>query len=125
MQNTSTQRSLTSSTFHSFQSRPWPKTFSAVDILSNTDGIVLPREIRVAIAGIGNCASSLVRGTEFYRTAQKKTGLMNEKVGPFNVSDIGFTAAFDIDERKVGTDVSDEIYAEPNNIRTITRLRYL
>ncbi|TMI33218.1 inositol-3-phosphate synthase, partial [Candidatus Bathyarchaeota archaeon] len=50
----------------------------------------MPREIRVAIAGVGNCASSLVQGTEFYRTTQKKIGLMNEKVGPFKVSDIRF-----------------------------------
>ncbi len=83
----------------------------------------MPREIRVAIAGIGNCASSLVQGTEFYRTAQKRTGLMNEKVGPYKVSDIRFVAAFDIDERKVGKDLSEAVCAEPNNTRKIVQLR--
>jgi len=83
----------------------------------------LLREIRVAIAGVGNCASSLVQGTEFYRSAQKKVGLMNEKVGPFKVSDIKFVAAFDIDERKVGKDLSEAIYAEPNNTRKIVQVR--
>src|SRR3989441_1353497 len=83
----------------------------------------MPREIRVAIAGIGNCASSLVQGTEFYRTAQKKIGLMNDKVGPFKVSDIRFVAAFDIDERKVGKDLSEAVYAEPNNTRKIVQAR--
>jgi len=83
----------------------------------------LPREIRVAIAGVGNCASSLVQGTEFYRTAQTKIGLMNEKVGPFKVSDIRFVAAFDIDERKVGKDLSEAVYAEPNNTRKVVQVR--
>src|SRR3989441_1670349 len=83
----------------------------------------MPREIRVAIAGIGNCASSLVQGTEFYRTAQKKIGLMNDKVGPFKVSDIRFVAAFDIDERKVGKDLSEAVYAEPNNTRKVVQAR--
>lgn len=85
----------------------------------------MPREIRVAIAGIGNCASSLVQGTEFYRTAQKKVGLMHEKIGPFKVSDIRFVAAFDIDERKVGKDLSEAVYAEPNNTRKIVQVRPL
>ena len=83
----------------------------------------MPREIRVAIAGIGNCASSLVQGTEFYRKAQKKMGLMNDKVGPYKVSDIRFVAAFDIDERKVGKDLSEAVYAEPNNTRKIVQVR--
>ena len=83
----------------------------------------MPREIRVAIAGIGNCASSLVQGTEFYRNAQKKSGLMNEKIGPYKVSDIRFVAAFDIDERKVGKDLSEAVYAEPNNTRKIVQVR--
>ncbi len=81
----------------------------------------MPREIRVALAGIGNCASSLVQGVEFYRTAQKRIGLMNEKIGPFKVSDIRFVAAFDVDERKVGKDLSEAIYAEPNNTRKIVQ----
>ena len=82
----------------------------------------MPREIRVAIAGVGNCASSLVQGIEFYRTGQRKNGLMNEKVGPFKVSDIKIVAAFDIDERKVGKDLSEAIYAEPNSTRKIVQV---
>ncbi|HEV2120163.1 MAG TPA: inositol-3-phosphate synthase [Candidatus Bathyarchaeia archaeon] len=82
----------------------------------------MTREIRVAIAGIGNCASSLVQGIEFYRTSLKRVGLMNEKIGPFKVSDIKFVAAFDIDARKVGKDLSEAIYGEPNNTRKIVQV---
>ncbi|HZY46746.1 MAG TPA: inositol-3-phosphate synthase [Candidatus Bathyarchaeia archaeon] len=83
----------------------------------------MPKEIRVALAGVGNCASSLVQGVEFYQSPQKKIGLMNEKIGPFKAADIRFTAAFDIDERKVGKDLSEAIYAEPNNTRKIVQVR--
>jgi myo-inositol-1-phosphate synthase len=83
---------------------------------------MMPREIRVALAGVGNCASSLVQGTEFYRISQKKIGLMHEKVGSYKVSDIRFVAAFDIDARKVGKDLSESIYAEPNNTRKIAQV---
>ena len=76
------------------------------------------RKVRVAIIGVGNCASSLVQGVEFYRDApedQEVPGLMHVNLGGYHVGDIEFTAAFDIDRNKVGQDLSEAIYAEPNN----------
>ncbi|MBO0888587.1 inositol-3-phosphate synthase [Candidatus Bathyarchaeota archaeon] len=74
-------------------------------------------KIRVAIAGIGNCASSLVQGIEYYRQQKKPVGLSYPKIGPYSVSDIEIVAAFDIDKRKVGKDLSEAIFQEPNNTR--------
>ncbi|AEE14218.1 Myo-inositol-1-phosphate synthase [Thermodesulfobium narugense DSM 14796] len=74
------------------------------------------QEIRVAIVGVGNCASSLVQGVEFYKNSAKKPiGLIHEKIGPYKLENIRFVAAFDIDERKVGKDLSEAIFAAPNN----------
>src|SRR3569833_563209 len=76
------------------------------------------RKVRVAIIGVGNCASSLVQGVEFYRNApedQDVPGLMHVNLGGYHVRDIEFTAAFDIDRNKVSKDLSEAIYAEPNN----------
>ena len=75
-------------------------------------------EIRVAIIGIGNCASSLVQGIHYYRDAKEDeyvTGLMHVKVGPYHIRDIKVVAAFDVDSNKVGLDVADAIWVEPNN----------
>jgi myo-inositol-1-phosphate synthase len=75
-------------------------------------------KIRVGIIGVGNCASSLVQGIEFYRNASEEDfvpGLMNVNLGGYHVSDIEFTAAFDIAATKVGRDLSEAILAEPNN----------
>ncbi|BEP13142.1 inositol-3-phosphate synthase [Acidothermaceae bacterium B102] len=74
--------------------------------------------IRVAIVGVGNCASSLVQGVEYYRNADPEArvpGLMHVKVGPYHVGDIDFVAAFDVDGKKVGQDLSDAIGASENN----------
>jgi myo-inositol-1-phosphate synthase len=74
--------------------------------------------INVAIIGLGNCASSLVQGVHFYREAKKNQtipGLMHVDVGGYHISDINFVAAIDIDVNKVGKDISEAIYAEPNN----------
>ena len=74
--------------------------------------------IRLAIVGVGNCASSLVQGLEFYRDADptdEVPGLMHVKLGPYHVSDVEVVAAFDVDGKKVGRDVSEAIFAEPNN----------
>ena len=74
--------------------------------------------VNVAIIGVGNCASSLVQGVEFYRDAAPDEfvpGLMHVDLGGYHVSDIRFTAAFDIDSRKVGRDLSEAVFAEPNN----------
>lgn len=76
------------------------------------------KKIRVALIGIGNCASSLVQGVEFYKNAQgaeSVPGLMHVNLGGYHIHDIEFTAAFDINETKVGKDLSEAIFAEPNN----------
>jgi myo-inositol-1-phosphate synthase len=75
-------------------------------------------EIRVALAGIGNCASSLVQGVEYYRnfdeTKEQVSGLMHNVLGGYRIADIKFVAAFDIDKRKIGKDLSEAILSEPN-----------
>jgi myo-inositol-1-phosphate synthase len=75
-------------------------------------------EIRVAIAGVGNCASSLVQGVEYYRAAdpeERVPGLMHVKLGRYHVGDVTFVAAFDVDAAKVGLDVGKAIFASQNN----------
>ena len=73
-------------------------------------------KIRVAIAGVGNCASSLVQGLEYYRGRNEGTfaGLMHARIGDWGPSDIEIVAAFDIDRRKVGKRVEEAIFAKPN-----------
>ena len=76
------------------------------------------RKVKVAIIGVGNCASSLVQGVEFYKNAPPDEfvpGLMHVSLGGYHVRDIEFSAAFDIDAEKVGKDLSDAIFATPNN----------
>lgn len=75
-------------------------------------------KVRVAIIGIGNCASSLVQGVQFYKDAPDDAfvpGLMHARLGGYHVSDIEFTAGIDIDVEKVGKDLSEAIFAGPNN----------
>ncbi|MDB6123173.1 MAG: Myo-inositol-phosphate synthase [Pedosphaera sp.] len=75
-------------------------------------------KIRVALIGVGNCASSLVQGVEFYQNAREGEtvpGLMHVDLGGYHIRDIEFTAAFDVNETKVGRDLSEAIFAEPNN----------
>ncbi|MBI2171064.1 MAG: inositol-3-phosphate synthase [Chloroflexi bacterium] len=79
-------------------------------------------KINVAIIGVGNCASSLVQGVHKYREATEETfipGLMHTVLGGYHIGDITFVAAFDIDKNKVGRDLSEAIYAPPNNTITI------
>jgi myo-inositol-1-phosphate synthase len=74
--------------------------------------------VRIAIVGVGNCASSLVQGLHFYRDAdpgEAVPGLMHVKLGPYHVGDVEAVAAFDVDGKKVGRDLSEAIFAEPNN----------
>ena len=76
------------------------------------------RKIRVAIVGVGNCASSLVQGRYYYENAKEEDfvpGLMHVNLGGYHVRDIEFVAAFDINRTKVGKDLSEAIYAHPNN----------
>lgn len=74
--------------------------------------------IRVAIAGLGNCASSLVQGVEYYKDAKdedKIPGIMHPNFGGYRIRDIEFVAAFDVDAAKVGKDISEAIFASQNN----------
>ncbi len=76
------------------------------------------RKIRVAIIGVGNCASSLVQGVHYYRNAKpgdRIPGIMHVDLGGYHLSDLEFVAAFDVDKNKVGKDLADAIYAKPNN----------
>lgn len=75
-------------------------------------------KVRVGIVGIGNCASSLVQGVHFYRNAKEGDsipGIMHVNLGGYHIRDIEFTVAVDIDKRKVGRDLAQAIYAQPNN----------
>src|SRR5947208_14641845 len=74
--------------------------------------------IRVGVVGVGNCAASLVQGVHYYRDAdpaQKVPGLMHVRFGLYHVRDIEFVAAFDVDAKKVGRDLSEAIFASENN----------
>jgi myo-inositol-1-phosphate synthase len=75
-------------------------------------------DVRVAIVGVGNCASSLVQGVEYYQNADETSsvpGLMHVRFGPYHVRDVKFVAAFDVDAKKVGFDLSEAIFASENN----------
>ena len=74
--------------------------------------------VRVAIVGVGNCATSLIQGVHYYRDADPTAtvpGLMHVMFGDYHVSDIEFVAAFDVDDMKVGKDLSEAINASQNN----------
>ena len=74
--------------------------------------------VRVAIVGVGNCASSLVQGVEYYKDAQPDSavpGLMHVQFGPYHVRDVEFVAAFDVDAKKVGQDLAHAIFSSENN----------
>ena len=77
-----------------------------------------PKEIRVAIVGVGNCANSLIQGVYYYKDAptdQEIPGLMNVEVGGYHVRDVKFVAAFDVDAKKVGKDLVEAMWASENN----------
>ena len=83
-------------------------------------------KVRVAIVGVGNCASSLVQGRYYYADAKDGDfvpGLMHVNLGGYHVRDIEFVAAFDVDRNKVGKDLSEAIYSEPNNTYGSPRCR--
>jgi myo-inositol-1-phosphate synthase len=74
--------------------------------------------IRVALVGVGNCATSLIQGVQYYRDAdpeQQVPGLMHVQFGPYHVRDVQFVSAFDVDAKKVGQDIADAIGASENN----------
>jgi len=85
-------------------------------------------KVRVAIIGVGNCASALVQGVEYYKNApehERVPGLMHVNLGGYHISDIEFTAAFDVVEGKVGKDLSEAIFAHPNNTYKFTDVPFL
>lgn len=75
----------------------------------------MKNKIRVAIVGVGNCASSLIQGIEYYKDNSDIIGLMNYDLEGYKPGDIEVVAAFDVDNRKVGKNVSEAIFAKPNN----------
>jgi myo-inositol-1-phosphate synthase len=82
-------------------------------------------KVRVAIVGVGNCASSLVQGRYYYENANDDDfvpGLMHVNLGGYHVRDIDFVAAFDIDKNKVGKDLGEAIYTKPNNTITFQQV---
>ncbi|MBN1451791.1 MAG: inositol-3-phosphate synthase, partial [Anaerolineales bacterium] len=86
------------------------------------------KKIRVAIIGVGNCASSLVQGVQFYKDAKEDEqipGLMHVNLGGYHVRDIEFTAAFDVVDTKVGRDLSEAIFAYPNNTYKFSDVPFL
>ncbi|QJE72402.1 inositol-3-phosphate synthase [Aerophototrophica crusticola] len=82
-------------------------------------------KVRVALVGVGNCASSLVQGIEYYRHANDDLpvpGLMNVKLGGYHVGDVEAVAAFDVSREKVGLDLADAILAPPNNTQIFAKV---
>ncbi|PYF77268.1 inositol-3-phosphate synthase [Pedobacter nutrimenti] len=72
-------------------------------------------KIKVAILGVGNCASSLVQGVEYYTThSDKKSGLMTDNIGGYTAGNIEFVCGFEVDERKIGSTLKEAIFAKPN-----------
>jgi myo-inositol-1-phosphate synthase len=74
-------------------------------------------EIRVALVGVGNSASALIQGVEYYRKAKEGAnvpGLMHVKFGRYHISDVRFVAAFEVNKEKIGKDLSDAIFVAPN-----------
>ena len=86
------------------------------------------KKIRVAIIGVGNCASSLIQGVTFYKDAgdnDQVPGLMHVNLGGYHIRDIEFTAAFDVVDTKVGKDLSEAIFAYPNNTVKFADVPYM
>src|SRR5262249_4632278 len=81
--------------------------------------MTLRQNIKVAIAGVGNCASSLVQGVQYYRdrTGDELEGVMRHSIGGYRCGDVEFVAAFDVDRRKVGRSLEEAIFAKPNCTR--------
>ncbi len=80
--------------------------------------------IKVALAGIGNCASSFVQGLAYYKqhTGSEATGLLHDVLAGMRVKNIAIVAAFDVDDRKVGKDLADAIFSAPNVARRVIDL---
>ena len=72
-------------------------------------------KVKVAILGVGNCASSFVQGLQYYKDKNEENGLISDVIGGYRVSDIEVVCAFDINKSKVGKDLSEAIFIDPNN----------
>ncbi|HEY4125848.1 MAG TPA: inositol-3-phosphate synthase [Rhizomicrobium sp.] len=86
----------------------------------------MSEKVRVAIVGVGNCASSLVQGVDYYRGVgdnEAVAGLMHVRLGKYHIDDIEFTSAFDVNATKVGHNLAEAIYAEPNNTHRFARAK--
>ena len=97
-----------------------PRTTKRKDTMSQQNGKVRASKdkVRVALIGVGNCANSLLQGVEYYKDASPEDavpGLMHVDLGGYHISDIEFTAAFDVVKGKVGVDLADAIWAHPND----------
>ena len=83
------------------------------------------KKIKVAILGVGNCASSFVQGIQYYSENNTEDGLISDYIGGYAVSDIEVVAAYDINQSKVGKDLSEAIFAEPNNTIKFCDVKHL
>ena len=86
------------------------------------------KKVRVAVIGVGNCASSLVQGIQFYKDAADDAdvpGIMHARLGGYHISDIEFSLGIDVNATKVGKDLCEAIAAEPNNTYKFTEVPYL
>src|SRR5206468_2267528 len=84
-------------------------------------------KIKVALAGVGNCASALIQGIQYYRKNPPAedgltTGLMHPSFGPYKVDDITFVAAFEVNKKKIGTDLNKAIFTKPNSAPKINNI---
>ena len=75
------------------------------------------KPIKVAMIGVGNCASSLVQGVAYYRQNNSSQGLIHDKIGGYGAGDVDFVLGIDVDARKVGKDIAEAIFAQPNNTK--------
>lgn len=85
-------------------------------------------EIRVALVGVGNSASALIQGTQYYKNAEENTtvpGLMHVNFGGYHISDIRFVAAFEVNKEKIGKDLSEAIFIQPNCVVKFSEVPYL
>lgn len=88
----------------------------------------MTRKIKVAIAGLGNCASSIIQGLFYYKDApdhEEIPGLMHTRFGPYHVSDIEIVAVFEVNTNKIGKDVSEAIFAPPNKVKKFAEVPFL
>jgi len=73
------------------------------------------KPIKVAVIGVGNCASSLIQGVAYYRSNNSSQGLIHDRIGGYGAGDVQFVLGVDVDARKVGKDISQAIFENPNN----------